>query len=172
MHFSETRGGAPVHRLLEGALFNALLVSAAAILVDQDDAVFRPFVDRLSGTGREATRIGAVIANTLEIEEEGLMFRQAAARHLPRFIPRKSGLVDTLDQCAHRCGRIFVNVHETPLLVGRDIPNGRLADLSTRVENGHSFEHAIGAWCLRPTRTFHTWPPGLTCSMSWVILTS
>ena len=23
-----------------------------------------------------------------------------------------------------------------------------------------------------PTRTFHTWPPGFTCSMSWVIFTS
>src|SRR5215510_1488572 len=52
---------APVHRLLEGALLHALLIPAAAVLVDQHDAVFRPLVDRLARTGRKAPRIRAVV---------------------------------------------------------------------------------------------------------------
>src|SRR6266496_2472390 len=29
-----------------------------------------------------------------------------------------------------------------------------------------------GAWCLRPTRVFHTWPPGFTCSTNCATFTS
>lgn len=79
--------GATIHRLLERALLHALLVPAATILVDQHNAVFRPLVDRLARAGCQAAWIRAVVANPLEIEEERLMLRQTAARHLPRFVP-------------------------------------------------------------------------------------
>src|SRR5512135_1198543 len=86
---------AAVHRLLERALFHALLVPAAPVLVDQHDAVFRPLVDRLARAGRQAARIGAVVADPLEIEEERLMLRQTAAGQPPGLISRKSGFVDS-----------------------------------------------------------------------------
>src|SRR5512135_3698594 len=119
---------ASVHRLLERALFHALLVPAASVLVDQHDAVFRPLVDRLPRAGCQAPRIGAVVANPLEIEEERLMLRQTAPREPPGLVSGKAGSVDALDQRAHRGRGILIDIHEPPLLVRRNVPDRRLAD--------------------------------------------
>ena len=140
--------GAPIHRLLIGALLHALLVPAAPVLVDQHNPVFRALVDRLPRAGRQAARIRAVVADPLEIEEERLMLRQTAARHLPRFVPREPGLVDAFHEGAHRGRRILIDIHEPPLLVRRDVADRRLADLGPRVENGHPFEHPVGRMVL------------------------
>src|SRR5688500_818140 len=86
--------GPPVHRLLKRALLHALLVPAAAVLVDQHDPILRPFVDGLPGTGRQTPGIRAVVTDPLQIEEERLMLRQTAALQAPRFIPREAGLID------------------------------------------------------------------------------
>ncbi len=67
--------GSTIHRLFVGALFHALLVAAAPVLVDQHDPVFWSLVDRLPRAGRQAAWIRAVVADPLEIEEEGLMLR-------------------------------------------------------------------------------------------------
>ena len=140
--------GAPIHRLFVGALFHALLVAAAAVLVDQHDPVFGALVDRLPGAGRQAAGIRAVVADPLEIEEERLMLRQTAARHLPGFVPGEAGLVDAFDEGPHRGRRILIDVHEPPLLVRRDVADRRLADLGPGVENGHPFEHPVGGMVL------------------------
>src|ERR671912_373495 len=50
--------------------------------------ICRPLVDRLPRTGRQATGIGTVVTDPLEIEEERLMLRQTAPRHLPRLVAR------------------------------------------------------------------------------------
>ncbi len=54
--------------LLVGTGADALLVAAAALLVDQDDAVLVAFVDRLARAGREAGRVVAVVADPGEVE--------------------------------------------------------------------------------------------------------
>src|SRR6185436_871108 len=132
--------GAPVHRLLVRALFHALLVAPAPVLVDQHDPIFGALIDRLPWAGRQAARIGAVVTDPLQIEEERLVLRQTAPRHLPRFIPREARLVDPFHQGAHRGGRILINIPEPPLLVRRDIADRRLPHLRPRDEYGHPFE--------------------------------
>src|SRR5512139_1264061 len=107
-------GRPPIHGFLIRTLLDTFLIPPAPVLVDQDDAVFRPLVNGLPGTGRQAAGIGAVIADALEIEEEGLMLWKAAPGHFPGFIPREPGLVDTFDERTHRGGRVFVDVDEPP----------------------------------------------------------
>ena len=80
-------GRAPIHGLLVGALFHALLVAVAPVLVDQHDSVFGALVDRLPRADRQAAGIRTVVADPLEIEEKCLVLRQTAARHLSRFVP-------------------------------------------------------------------------------------
>src|SRR5215472_7036580 len=139
---------AAVHRLLKRALFHALLVPAATVLVDQYDAVFGPLVDGFARTGCQAARVGAVVTDPLEIEKERFMLRQTAARQAPRLLLAEARLVDPFDQGPHRGRRVFINIDEPPLLVRRDIPNRRLADLDPRVENGHPLKHPIGRMVL------------------------
>src|SRR6185295_13555423 len=101
--------GAPVHRLLIRALLHTLLVAPAAVLVDQHDPIFGALIDRLARAGRQAAGIGTVVTDPLQIEEERLVLRQTAPRHLPRFVPREARLVDPLHQGPHRGGRILIN---------------------------------------------------------------
>ena len=75
--------GPSVHRLLKRALLDALLIAPASVLVDQHDPVLRPLIDGLSGTGRQTSGVGAVVTDPLQVEEERLMLRQAAALELP-----------------------------------------------------------------------------------------
>src|SRR3989304_3929424 len=63
---------AAIHRLLVRALLNALAVTAAARLVDQHDAILGALIDRLARAGRSASRVSAVVADALQIEEPGL----------------------------------------------------------------------------------------------------
>src|SRR6476660_7929779 len=135
--------GPPVHRLLKRALLHTLLIPAATVLVDQHYPILRPFVDGLSGTGRQTARIRTVVTDPLQIEEERLMLRQTAALELPRFIPREAGLVDAFHDGPHRGRRILVDVHKPPLLVRRNVPDRRLTDLGAGVEYGHAFEHPV-----------------------------
>ena len=72
-------GGAAVKALLVGACFEAFAVTAAAFLIDEDDAVFGPLVDRVARAGRQAGRVRAVIADARQIKEPGLVLRQSFA---------------------------------------------------------------------------------------------
>src|ERR687898_3679003 len=119
-------GGAPVNRLLERTLLHALLVAPAAVLVDQHDAIFRPLIDRLARTGRQAAGIRAVVTDPLQVEEERLMLRQAAAGEAPRFIAREAALIDAFHQGAHRGRGVLVDIDEPPLLVRGDVADRRL----------------------------------------------
>ncbi len=134
---------APIHRFLKGTLLHTLLVPPAPILVNQDNPILRPFVDGLPRTGCQTARIGTVVTNPLQVEEEGLMLRQGAALHLPRFIPREPGLIDAFDQGAHRRGRVLINVDEPPFLVRRDVADRRLANLGPGIKDRHPFEHPV-----------------------------
>src|SRR3972149_956742 len=49
--FLADSSGGGVHGLLVGTILNALPVASATRLVDENDSVFRTFVDGLSGTG-------------------------------------------------------------------------------------------------------------------------
>src|SRR3990167_9448089 len=60
---------APIHALLVGAGLDALAVTAALALIEQNDAVLRALINGLAGAGGQAGRVGAVIANTLQVEE-------------------------------------------------------------------------------------------------------
>jgi hypothetical protein len=84
-----------------------------------------------------------MVTDPLEIEEEGLVLRQTAARHLPGFVPREAGLVDAFYQGAHQGRRILIDVHKPPFLVRGNVPDRRLANLGARVENGHPFKHPV-----------------------------
>jgi hypothetical protein len=101
-----------------------------------------------SGAGGQTARIGAVVADALEVEEEGLVLRQRAALHLPRLVPREAGLVDAFHQGAHRGGRILVDVDKAPFLVGGNIADRRLAHFGAGVEDRHPLEDAIGGMVL------------------------
>src|SRR3990172_3398074 len=68
--FLADSGGGVVHGLLVGTVLNALPVASATRLVDENDSVFRTFVDGLSGTGCQTGGVGAVVADSLEVEEE------------------------------------------------------------------------------------------------------
>jgi hypothetical protein len=89
-----------------------------------------------------------VVTDPLQVEEERLMLRQAAAGEAPRFIPREAGLIDALHQGAHRGRGVLVDIDEPPFLVRRDIADRRLAHFGAGVENGHPFEHPIGRMVL------------------------
>src|SRR5690606_22650939 len=62
-----------VHHLLVRAGGHALLVSPAAGLVHQDNAVLRSLVDRLPRAGRDAGGIGAVVADAGQVGEPGVV---------------------------------------------------------------------------------------------------
>jgi len=85
-----------------------------------------------------------MVTNALQVEEIRFMFRQAAAGHFPRFFFREPGFVNAFHNGPHRRRRIFIDVHEPPFLVGRDVPNGRLANFGPGVKDGHPFKHPIG----------------------------
>src|SRR5205807_7160251 len=127
-------GGAPVHRLLIGALLHTLLIAPAPVLVDQHDPVLRALVDRLARTGRQTPRIRAVIADPLQVEEERLVLRQTGALALPRLRRREPRLVVAIHQAAHTRGRVLVDVHEAPFLVRRDVADRGLPDLGARLK--------------------------------------
>src|SRR6476620_1699259 len=135
--------GPSVHRLLKRALLDALLIAPASVLVDQHDPVLRPLIDGLSGTGRQTAGVGAVVTDPLQVEEERLMLRQAAALELPWLVPREPGLIDAFHNGPHRRSRVLVDIHEPPLLVRRNVPDRGLPDLGAGIENGHPFEHPV-----------------------------
>ena len=54
--------------LLVGTGLDAFLITATAFLIDQYDAVFFAFVDRLAGTGGQAGGVVAVIADPGQVE--------------------------------------------------------------------------------------------------------
>src|SRR6185312_5375082 len=68
-----------VHRLFVRTGLDAGAVAAAAMLIDQHDAVFLALVDRLVRARRQARRVGALIADPRQIEEERLVLRQFGA---------------------------------------------------------------------------------------------
>src|SRR5690606_12763376 len=65
-------GGPVVVDLLVGAPRDAHAPAAAFLLVDQDDAVFRPLVDRSARAGSETGRVEAVLAQPRQVHHEGL----------------------------------------------------------------------------------------------------
>ena len=79
MHFSLVRVVPRYMRFLVGAGFHALAIAAAALLVDEHDAVFGPLVDRVARAGGEAGGIDAMIADAREIEEPGLVLAATAS---------------------------------------------------------------------------------------------
>jgi hypothetical protein len=62
--------------LLVRAAGHALPPASATILIDQNDAVLRAFVNRTGGAGRHAGRVQAVLADPRQIEHEGLLERK------------------------------------------------------------------------------------------------
>ena len=106
-----------VHGLLVGAGLHALAIAPTAFLVNQHDAVFGPLVDGLAGTGRQTGRVGAVIANTLQIEEPCLVLGQghaAVGQACPSFR-------------LEFCGGVFVEIGRTPFLLLRQVAQDLLA---------------------------------------------
>ncbi len=132
-----------VHRLLKRTLLHTLLVPPAPVLVDQHDPVFRSLVNRLPRTGRQTARVRTVVTDPLQIEEIRFMLRQAAAGHLPGFFFREPCLIDAFHNRPHRRRGVFVNVHEAPLLVRRNVADRRLPDLGAGIKDRHPFEHAV-----------------------------
>src|SRR5699024_718345 len=59
--------------LLVGAARHAHAPAAALLLVDQEDAVFLALVDRAPRAGGEARRVEAVLAQSRQVHEEGLL---------------------------------------------------------------------------------------------------
>src|SRR5690606_1823661 len=56
--------------LLVGAAGDAHAPAATALLIDQDNAVFSPLVDRARRTGSEARRVEAMLAQARQVHEE------------------------------------------------------------------------------------------------------
>ncbi len=67
-----TRLVVEVH-LLVGAAGDALTPTAAAILIDQHDAVLGSLIDSTGGACRHTRRVQAVLTNTRQVEHEGLL---------------------------------------------------------------------------------------------------
>ena len=59
--------------LLVGAAGDALAPTAAAVLVNQNNTVFGTLVDSAGGACRHAGRVQAVLADTRQVEHEGLL---------------------------------------------------------------------------------------------------
>jgi hypothetical protein len=76
--FADLRRAA-IHRLLVRALLHAFTVAAAALLVDEHNAVFFTLVDRLARAGGQTGGIGAVVADAHQVEEPRLVLRQRRA---------------------------------------------------------------------------------------------
>src|SRR3989338_3576452 len=70
--FADPRGG-PVHRFFIRTGFHTFPVPTASLLIDENDAVFRPFVNSVPWTGRQTPRIGAVITNAGQVEKPGFV---------------------------------------------------------------------------------------------------
>src|SRR6516162_2612966 len=73
--FFRDPGVAAVHTFFIRAGLNAFAIAATLALVNQNDTVFRPFVNRFARAGGEASWIAAVIADAREIKKPGFMFR-------------------------------------------------------------------------------------------------
>src|SRR6185503_7370606 len=63
--------------LLVRAAGDALAPAAAAVLVDEDDAVLLALVDRTGGARGHARRVEAVLADARQVEHEGLLELEA-----------------------------------------------------------------------------------------------
>ena len=128
-------GCAAVHRLFVRALLHAFTIATTAALVDQYNAVFLPFVDRLARAGGGAGRVGTMVANTLEVEKPGLVHGQ------------RSPLFTQAQTAAFIFGRrVFVKIGGAPLMVGRQIAQRLVTRLHFRgrLGDGHAVIDAVG----------------------------
>src|SRR5690606_34818493 len=132
-------GRRPIHGLLVRAAFDALSVAATTALVDEDDSVLRTFVDRLARTRREASGIGAVVADSREVEEPHLVLGE---------LGRAAELLVLLVVIAGR--GVLVDVRMAPFVVRRQVAERATRTVRTWIllrglEDRHAVESAVGA---------------------------
>ena len=111
MHFSLTRVFPRYIVFIVGAGLDALPVAAALLLVDENDPVLGPLVDRLSRAGGEARGVGTVVADARQVEEPRVVHRELGSRGVERVSnpPEPDGV-------------ILIDVGGSPLLVGHADP--------------------------------------------------
>src|SRR5262249_55928878 len=114
-------GRSPVESLLVRAALDALAIAAATLLVDQDDAILGPLVDRLTRARSQAAGVGAVVADAGQVEEPDTVLGQLGRAAEPLVSPLAAG------------GGIFVDVGVPPLGVRRQVAQGHLRPLGPDV---------------------------------------
>src|SRR5262249_46451456 len=107
-------GRAAVHDFLVRAALDALAIAPATLLVNQDDAVLGPLVDRLAGAGGQAGGVGAVVADPRQGEEPDAGLGQLRRTAEPAPPPAAAG------------GRVLGDVRGAPPGLGRQGAEGGL----------------------------------------------
>src|SRR5262249_39932115 len=105
------------HRLLVGAAFHTFSIPATTLLVDENDPVLGSFVDGLTRTRSEATGIGAVVADSCQVEEPDSMFGKLSGAAELTLAPLSAG------------GGVLMDIGMAPFGIGGEVSQSRLVAL-------------------------------------------
>ncbi len=151
MHFSLVRVVPAVEALFVRTGLQAFAVTATALLVDEHDAVFGALVNGIARAGSEAGGIGAVITDSRQVEEPGLVLRQGFSAFE----------VLALDPFLGADRMVLVAVGGGPFFVGRQVAQGFLGALGTDVDLGRFEDGLAVEFAVRAFLAFSFVVPGL-----------